>query len=163
MQIIIDHQIIEESRIGIITGDEIKLCATEILPPELRNKVLNLINRLKQKGVKEIEVQETISDSLLQVNRCWVAIKEFLDQEIKGMFLETIGLLVWYLGPHWTKLSDLPSSTATFCADCTTMSRSVGQPEQCWIYNCPSHVRWIQVIGDSYTLPPPPVELEKVS
>ena len=155
MQIVIDHQIIEESRVGIITGDEIKLCATETLPPELRNKVLNLINQLKQKGIKEIEVQETISDSLLQVGRCWVAIKGFLDQEIKRMFLETIGLLVWYFGPHWTKLSDLPKSTATFCADCTTMSRTVGQPRYCWVPGCSSHDKWKIVIGPSYTPPPP--------
>ena len=150
MQIIINHQIIEESRVGIITEDEIKLCATETLPPELRNKLLNLINQLKQKGVKEINVRENILDSLFKVGRYWVAIKGFLDQGIKRMFLETIELLVWYLGPHWTKLSDLPKSTTTFCVDCGTMSREAKEPERCWVRTCPSHTKWKQVLGNLY-------------
>jgi len=161
MQIEIDYQNTGDSR---IIKEDIGPERFEVLPLELQKRILFLLEELKQKGVKEINVKENIPDSLFKVGRYWVAIKGFLDQEIKRLFLETIELLIWYLNPHWSRPSDLKHSSTFFCADCTTMSRSVGQPERCWVRSCTSHKRWRQVIGDSYTTPPPPpVELKKAS
>jgi len=160
MKVEIDHQIVEDSQ--ITEKDKIDSGRVEALPTELQKSMIELLNQLKQKGVKEIDIKENIPDSLLKVNRYWVAITGFLDRVIEGMLLKTTGLLVWYLGPHWSRPDDPKTLSSFFCADCLKMSRSIQEPDYCEFPECPSHDKWLMVIGTSYT-PPPPVEVKKAS
>jgi len=162
MQIVIDYQNTRQSWITEIKKGTIESSQVEALPWGLRRKMVTLLNALKTRDIKRIFIDtEDIARSLLEIEYK-TAIQGFLDQAREKQLIKTIKLLVWYFNPHWTKLSDLPKSTATFCAGCTTMSRTVGQPGYCWVPGCSSHDKWKIVIGPSYT-PPPPVEVKKAS
>ena len=154
MKVAIDHQIVEGSKITQIEEDKIGAGRAKALPIELQKSMIELLNQLKQKGIKEIDIKESIPDSLLKVGRYWVAITDFLDQDIKKMFLETIELLVWYMSPHWSRPDDPKTLSSFFCTDCLKMSRSIQMTKHCEFPECPSHEKWRTVIGPSY-IPPP--------
>ncbi len=142
MQIIRVEDNVRESRVD---GDKVN-----DLPKGLRVKTVMLLNRLK--GVKRISIENKIQDALFELHDKNVTLKSF-DSKTRKEFLETIELLIWYLGEHWYSMGPPGVIGGTVhCADCH-YSEIAGSPGDCPSPSCPSHKKWRMVIGPSYVPP----------
>jgi hypothetical protein len=135
MQIIRVEMNVGKSIVGRITIDE--------LPELLRIQMIDLLNKLA--GVKQISIQGKVENAILELADKNVTL-DFFDPELRNNFVEAVGLLEWYVAPHWAGSRAIGPSSCAHCGHTPRSCYSI----YCTNPLCSSHKMWPKIIGPSY-------------
>lgn len=131
------------------------------LPPGLKSLMKSLLSPLSRAGIKGISIDGSPKKAIFESSKT-NATFNCLKKKAKKTFLDVIGLLIWYLNPHWGGASGDKIGGVVCCVDCHSSRVIGGSLYYCGCPSCPSHEKWRKVIGPSYKKPKNFIPLEDI-
>lgn len=125
------------------------------LPEKISQRITKSLNRLKEDGVKEVSCDGDYVKLINNRGQCdryfidmapsfWPMFKDFMKETI-----EVTSLLHWFLGRHNYSNDEARLGGEIFCSDCHAVQpQGVKITDRCYSEICPSHKKWVEVLGD---------------
>ncbi len=136
------------------------------LPPPFKKMLLDFLfatagYKDKEGKIKGFVLTHTPEESLIELDSSYQIISIWAERDtvfrakrkkVLESFLRVMELYVWRESRHFISQDSTKIGSPSTCAHCGELKKTPGP--YCDSWNCPSHEKWSQIIGEEYIAPP---------